>query len=63
MEEVFVALLDSIVIILIVGGIAWLIGSPISRTIVREAFLNPGRRTKIEMDEKGNIHVKRRMPL
>ncbi|MCH8095872.1 MAG: hypothetical protein IID53_02175 [Proteobacteria bacterium] len=57
MEEVLVPLLDNIWIILIAVGIVWLIGSPISRTIVREAFLHPGRRTKIEMDEKGKIHV------
>lgn len=59
MEEVLVALLDNIGIILVAVGLVWLIGSPISRTIVREAFLHPGRRTKIEMDEKGNIHVQK----
>ena len=57
MGGIFLVAAENLGIALVAVGIAWLIWSPIPRTILRETFLNPWLRTKIERDEQGQIHV------
>lgn len=57
MEDILLFVADNLGIALVAVGITWLIWSPIPRTILRETFLNPWLRTKIERDEQGHIHV------
>ena len=57
MEDILLVVAENLGIALVAVGITWLILTPIPRTILREAFLNPWLRTKIERDEQGKIHV------
>ena len=57
MEGILLFAAENLGIALVAIGVAWLIWSPIPRTILRETFLNPRLQTKIERDEQGQIHV------
>ncbi len=57
MAQVLEFLSNNFTVIFIVTGVAWLVWDPFRRAILWETFTHPSRRSKIEMDEKGRIHI------